>query len=214
MKNYVKGWVIAAGLSGLVACSISSLNKKDEVSCNTIPLTRSRAEIEQMIEDDANATADEVFDSIDSRIKFSDSYDEELFTCKDKWSSMQETYSVMKGDCEDGAIVFKARLSRNPRYHVELIFLLPEQGKQHSIDAILDKETGFWSYVSFNENGLNHKSSKRFRSRDEAVSHFNKRLNNAFERYAVMDNFTDEELKFGSNLDKHKGRNPRWVPLR
>ena len=210
--NKLKKLGIVIGLSALITCTINSCYKSKDI-CRDVPINKNRSEIEQIIDEDA--TAEEVFANIDSQITFDSKHDEEKFGCVDKWSSMQETYSLMTGDCEDGAILFKTMMSKNPAYKVEIIWLRPYEdkyeGETHSIDVY--KKDGVWSYASFNENGLNHHCPEKFNSMHEAVKHFNKRQNNQFEQYAKIDQFTNEELKFSRNLNKHAGRNPNWINL-
>jgi len=211
--NKLKKWGLVMGLSALCACSINHFKKENQ--CRNIKIDKNTSEIEQIIDKDATATAEEVFTDITGNFTFYTGHDEEIFGCKDKMSSMQETYYLGTGDCEDGAVLFKMKMSKNSRYLVEMIWLVAKkdvfkENKNHSMDVVYDKYEKFWSYVSFNEN---YQCPEKFVTIEEAINHFNKKNNKIYAKYYIMDRFTDEELKFSQHLDKHRGRSLNWIDL-
>ncbi|MDD4877720.1 MAG: hypothetical protein PHO02_01635 [Candidatus Nanoarchaeia archaeon] len=150
-KRIILGISASAAVLGIYAAGGYAICKHAErmhegMIENAIP----RMPIEEVI-----AIVDEVkspleaFARLNKDIKFSPQFDLNHLGM-DYWASLQETYGMLQGECEDGAIAFKAMLSDNPEYQVELVYL---QSKKENIPSHMIaaySEGGLWGIVSFN----------------------------------------------------------------
>lgn len=117
-----------------------------------------------------------------------------------RWYSLQESYTIKRGVCVDGAIAFAALLSDNPEYEAKIISV-----DGHAFNTY--KKDNKWSYVSFNDGKgwLNNSyfDFKKYDSIEELVSDdFSD-----YENYLIME-LDPEKLKFG------KGISGSWEKLK
>lgn len=156
VKQKVLGGIsLIAGAIGIYALSAYALCKHAEGVVDSAiesSITRPpRETIEKLVSE--VKTPQEAFDRIDNDIEFYPLFDFNRLT-KDYWSSLQETYGLMRGDCEDGAIAFKALLLDNPEYRVELVSLNKGnnsiENPGHMAAAYRDANTLLWGIASFN----------------------------------------------------------------
>ena len=217
--NKLKKIGLILGLSALCAVPYfynqnSRLVSEEIKNCNkNIHLKHSKKEIEDIVND--IDSPGEAFFRINKDILFEEGHDPKVLHCKDRWTSMQETYALGSGDCEDGSIMFKGMLINHPEFEVEIIWLIPKLNPNKKIKAhVINtyKENGKYGYVSFNERNSNRFHAAIFEDKDSAIRAFNKYFNKVYEKYTEME-FTNEELKFGKNLNKHRGRSPDWTNL-
>lgn len=176
--------------------------------CDTdIDLTYSREEIEKLV--NLNLNPKEAFDEVRINMMFSGWSELSLGLCLDRWLSLQESFSLGEGDCEDGSIAFAALLSWNPEYKAAVIGLhykddpLDPKDDRIGHSITLYKENNLWGIASFNdyENGNGYVLfPPRYKSREEAITKFSK---GRFHAYSVIP-FTPEELKHGTMLQKKK----------
>jgi len=154
-RKVLGGISLIAGAIGIYAFSAYMLCKnaesiRDVANENSISRP-ARETIEKLVTEATNPQ--ESFVMIDTDIGFSPDFDLNRLS-KDYWSSLQETYGLMRGDCEDGAIAFKALLLDNPEYQIELVIL--NKGNNsiknpgHMVAAYKDVYTQFWGIASFN----------------------------------------------------------------
>ncbi|MBU2589773.1 MAG: hypothetical protein KKA65_00765 [Nanoarchaeota archaeon] len=191
-----------------ISCQQDSL-KQEVIQCQKeIEPFHTKKDIEEIIQEEN--TPIDVFIRIKKGILFQKKHDELVLKCQDRWCSMQETYALGTGDCEDGAIIFKAMLSNNPEYNVEIVWLFPKKNIGHTIAVY--QENNKWGYVSFNEINGSRFHVATFESSSDAINSFNDHFNKPYSTYTFM-NFSDEELKFGKVLNQHYKRNPNWTNL-
>ncbi|MFA5887085.1 MAG: hypothetical protein WC852_00010 [Candidatus Nanoarchaeia archaeon] len=208
-KKTVKNKIILG--IGLIAASAGIYSLSAYALCKNAEYVRDSAieasvpRLEKSIIERLNAEVTnplEAFAMIDNDIDFLPKFDESRFL-KDYWSSLQETYGLMKGDCEDGAIAFKALLLDNPEYQVELVSLNKRnniENSGHMAAAYRDANTQNWGIVSFN-------TFKDGEFANRLLKPIHRTLNEAVEAYAKgrFDSWntveiSNENLKFGRNL--------------
>ena len=153
-----------------------------------------------------NNTPKDAFDTVAKNIKFI--FDDASFEdmpgkqCN-RWYSLQESYSLGKGVCSDGAMAFAAMLSDNPEYSVQLFSLTPMEGTDGHALAVF-RENGKWHYVSFNDgkgkdNNYSYFSPESYESVPEL-------LKENFSHYKDINRieYTPEQLKFGMSMNRRK----------
>jgi hypothetical protein len=167
---------------------------------NTLYAEEKRQQLEEIIYE--IKTPEEAFARINMDVAFSKGSDIRLYGA-DKWSSMLETYSTKKGDCEDGAIAFAAMLSDNPEYEVKLVYLKRDpilKEADHMLAVYREKRLEKWGYASFNEitdePNVSVMENPLYGSLDSAVKSY---CNETFVSYQILD-FTAEDLKFGTDI--------------
>ena len=156
VKNKIIGGIsLVAATIGIYAFSGYALCKNAEGVVETAienSIQRPPSEtIEKLVLD--ATTPKEAFDRISEDIAFSRHFDTNRLS-RDYWSSLQETYGLRAGDCEDGAIAFKAMLSDNPEYEINLVHLNLDNNtlekQDHMVAAYKDANTQLWGIASFN----------------------------------------------------------------
>lgn len=203
LKNIVlKAAAIITGTAGLYALAGYAIctrarEIKDYAVQESIPRPP-KAFIEGLVAE--ISTPEAAKNRITEDISFSTYFDTERLSKDDYWASLQETYGLMEGDCEDGAIAFKAMLSDNPEYEVMLVKLRKSNTPGHMVAVYLDTAQELWGFIGFNavtEKGENYVfSSAKFTSMEEAIRGY---AGDKFDTYSIME-FEDEALLFGRDL--------------
>ncbi|MBU2638827.1 MAG: hypothetical protein KJ955_07680 [Nanoarchaeota archaeon] len=153
------------------------------------------------------STPEEAAARITEDIDFSADFDTKRLSKDDYWASLQETYGLMAGDCEDGAIAFKAMLSDNPEYDVKLVKLRKSGKPGHMAAVYLDIGQSLWGFVGFNALNENGKglifSSAEFSSMEEAIHEYARDLPDTtrfrFDTYYIIE-CEDEDILYGRDL--------------
>ena len=207
--------VVGLSSAGAYACSKWNDIRKDVISAidreNALYAEEKRQQLEEIVSE--IKTPEEAFARINLNVAFSTDSDIKLYGA-DRWSSMLETYSTQKGECEDGAIAFAAMLSDNPEYEVKLVYLKIDpavkeiyrkkdptiQQLDHIIVVYQEKQLGTWGYVSFNEEGEDASKMENplYGSIDSTVKAY---CDESFISYQILD-FTAEDLKFGTDITR------------
>lgn len=195
--------LLVAGCASAIATACVTGAKTD--GCEKIAVKHTRAQIEEVIKDEKSPES--ASEWIKDNVKFEAS-DALIYgpCCDDRWTSLQELMAVGKGDCEDGAIAFKALLSDNPEYEVKVVRLFanqPRNDRGHTVAIMEYKQQGKWGYASFNDfRGDTYKlSGPAFESMEDAIANVYPEM---FREYSIV-NFSDKDIKFGRVLqDKLK----------
>ncbi len=202
IKNFVAAaWI---GMASIIGCH-GAIDKRPEE--RELILERQMVLQKEMVDEIIGKvdTADEAYNFVNSYMAFPKNHDKMLWG-KDRWSSMLESYALGTGDCEDGAIMFRALLSDDPEYKVDILMLRNKnKGKPGHVITVYEKDSKF-SYVSFNSSL--HKKEQDI-SLDGTVKKFNKYVKNHYSKYSRV-NFSDENLKYGTDLNPYKAREALW----
>ncbi|MDI6738214.1 MAG: hypothetical protein QME12_06925 [Nanoarchaeota archaeon] len=135
-------------------------------------------------------------------IEFSPEFDLNRFGL-DYWSSLQETYGMGQGECEDGAIAFKAMLADNPEYNVSLIWLQSKSENMPSHMIAAYSEKGLWGIASFNNLSEGENVSRLYAPIFSSMEHAIKAYaEDRFESWHTVD-ISDYDLLLGRNLSKN-----------
>jgi hypothetical protein len=112
--------------------------------------------------------------------------------CCRRWYSLQESYTIKRGVCIDGAIAFAALLSDNPEYEAKVILV-----EGHAFNSYIKNKK--LSYVSFNDGkGWLNNSYFDFEKYDSLKELMSKEFSN-YEDYLPME-IDPEKLKFGKGI--------------
>lgn len=177
----------------------------------------SREEIEEIA--GAVSTPREAFARIETDIVFHGEHDARFCRCSDRWTSLQETYTLKSGDCEDGAIAFAAMLHDDDGYDVRVVQLMGRTKKNseavggsagHAIAVY--RENSRWGWVSFND-WRNQRccwfSEPACATIREAIAAFN---GGEFSYYRVVA-LSKEDLLWGHALQEKKDEKSFWKKI-